>query len=199
MTVTADHVRQAAAEAHRALEPVADADWSVPAADLEWSVWKTGEHVADDQVFYAAQLIARPTHRQGYTPFEIKMWDEDARNEGLLRTIDVCAEILARVVETTGPDVRGYHVYGSSDAEGFAAMGAVETLIHTYDMTHALGLDWRPPADLSSVILERLFPEAPAGDHIDVLLWCCGRTALGDRPRQADDWRWEGRPRDERT
>jgi hypothetical protein len=197
MTVTADHVRQAAAALREALEPKVDADWNVPAGDLEWTVWETGVHVADDQVFYATQLIAQPEHRQGYTPFEVAMWDEGAKPEGVLRTIAVCAEILARIVESTPTDARGYHNYGNSDAEGFAAMGAIETLIHAYDMAAGLGLRWRPPADLSAVLVARLFPDAPEGDPVDVLLWCCGRAPLGDLERRTD-WRWDGRPHTER-
>ena len=69
MTVTADHVREAAQALRSALEPAAEADWQVPAGDLEWTVWETGVHVADDQVFYATQLIAQPGDRSGYTPF----------------------------------------------------------------------------------------------------------------------------------
>ncbi|MEP6666063.1 MAG: maleylpyruvate isomerase N-terminal domain-containing protein [Nocardioidaceae bacterium] len=191
MTVTPDHVRQAAAATRRALEPVVDADWSIPARDLEWSVWDTGVHIADDQVFYATQLIAQPGDHQGYTPFELTMWAKGARNEGMIRAIQVCAEILARVVATAGPDDRGYHVYGVSDAEGFAAMGIVETLVHTYDMAVGLGVDWRPPGDVSIVVLERLFLEAPVGDPSQVLLWCTGREPLGDLPRRAE-WRWDG-------
>jgi len=25
-----------------------------------------------------------------------------------------------------------------------------------------------------------------------VLLYCCGRTALGELPRQTEDWQWDG-------
>jgi uncharacterized protein (TIGR03083 family) len=196
MTVTSHHVRQAAAALREALEPGVDADWQVPAGDLDWTVWETGVHVADDQVFYATQLIAQPTHKQGYTPFEVAMWDE-AKPEGMLRTIEVCAEILARIVETTPPDARGFHNYGISDAEGFAAMGAIETMIHAYDMATGLGVEWRPPGDLSATLLARLFPDAPDGDPADVLLWCCGRASLGDLERRMD-WRWDGRPHTDR-
>ncbi|MFY9915413.1 MAG: maleylpyruvate isomerase N-terminal domain-containing protein [Nocardioidaceae bacterium] len=194
MPVTPDHVRASATELRHTLAPVIDAEWTIRAADLDWSVWDTGVHVADDLVFYAAQLIAQPIDRAGYTPFEVAMWggsEGGADNDGLVRTIEVCAEILARVVTTAGPDDRGFHTYGVSDAEGFAAMGVVETLVHAYDMSQAFGLARRPPGELSAVVLERLFPDAPDGDPTDVLLWCCGRTALGARPRQTV-WQWDG-------
>jgi hypothetical protein len=48
-----------------------------------------------------------------------------------------------------------------SDPEGFAAMGVVETLVHTHDLAEGLGLAWTPPSDLCSRVLARLFPDAP--------------------------------------
>ena len=34
----------------------------------------------------------------------------------------------------------------------------------------------------------------PSGDPADVLLYCCGRAALGELPRQTQ-WQWDGRVR----
>jgi hypothetical protein len=188
MPVPADLVGAAVAESRRALWPRVDADWSVPAPDLEWSCWQTGVHIADCLVFYASQIIDQP--EKGYVPFEITM-TSGAEPEGLLRTITVGGAILQCTVAAASPGDRGFHVYGTSDAEGFAAMGVVETLVHTYDIAAGLGLDWRPPADLCAPALARLFPDAPPGDPSDVLLWCAGRTAFNDRPRRAE-WRWDG-------
>jgi hypothetical protein len=61
--------------------------------------------------------------------------------------------------------------------------------VHTYDIARGLGSDWRPPAELCVPVLQRLFPDAPDGDPTDVLLWCTGRAALGDKDRLAQ-WRW---------
>jgi hypothetical protein len=182
-------VTKAVTEMRDTLLPVAGADWNVPAAGLEWSCWKTGVHVADSLVYYAAQIIDQPA--EGYVPFEISMLSE-ADPHGLLRTLFVGGVILDRTTAGAGPGDRGFHNYGTSDAAGFAAMGVVETLVHTYDIARALGLDWSPPAGLCAPALGRLFPGAPAGDPSAVLLWCTGRAALGDRPRRTDDWRWDG-------
>jgi hypothetical protein len=192
MLVPPDLIAAAVAETRRALWPVVDADWSVLASDLEWSCWKTGVHVADDLVFYASQIIDQPA--EGYVPFQVTM-DDGAKPDGLLRTIAVCGAILQHAVAAAQPGDRGYHVYGTSDAEGFTAMGVVETLVHTYDIATALGLDWRPPAEMCAPVLARLFPDAPAGDPSAVLLWCAGRTTLDGRPRRAQ-WRWDGTVRD---
>lgn len=188
MTVPPGLVTDAVAQTRHALQPCIGADWSVPALDLDWSCWKTGVHIADDLVFYASQIIAQPA--EGWVPFEIAM-TAGAEPEDLLAAIGACGTILERTVAAADPGDRAYHVYGTSDAEGFAAMGVVETLVHTYDIAQALGVGWRPPGRLCAPVLARLFPGSPDGDPAEVLLWCTGRTALGDRPRRAQ-WRWDG-------
>lgn len=130
-------VRDAVAETRRALLPAVEADWSVPAHELEWSCWDTGLHIADDLLFYAMQVIDQTPG--GYVPVELRMWD-GAQPEGMLRSILTCGEILAIVSASAPPDARGHHTYGVSDPEGFAAMGVLETVVHTYDI--ALGLGW---------------------------------------------------------
>jgi hypothetical protein len=72
-------------------------------------------------------------------------------------------------------------------------MGVVETLIHTFDVVRGLNPadQWRPPTELAAPVIARLFPHAPSGDPADVLLYCCGRAALGALPRQTL-WRWDG-------
>jgi hypothetical protein len=188
MTVPAGLVTDAVTEITGVLGPHADADWSVAAHDLDWSCWQTGVHIADDLAFYAAQIIdQRP---ESWVPFEITM-TAGADPDGLLRTISVCGAILDNAVAAAGPADRGYHIYGTSDAGGFAAMGVVETLVHGYDIAQALGTGWRPPGRLCAPVLARLFPGSPDGDPSDVLLWCAGRSSLGDRARRSQ-WRWDG-------
>jgi len=36
-----------------------------------------------------------------------------------------------------------------------------------------------------------LFPDAPAGEPDQVLLWCAGRAPLGELSRRTQ-WRWDG-------
>jgi hypothetical protein len=50
-----------------------------------------------------------------------------------LESVDI-ATLLSLTVRASGPEVRAYHSWGTSDAAGFAAMGAVEILVHTYDI-----------------------------------------------------------------
>lgn len=179
-----------------ALRNYAERDWhATRAADLEWSCWDTALHVIDDLYFYAVQLIYAPLER-AYLHSELAL-DKDATVPRLLDAIPAHGELLRRTVAAAAPGDRAYHVYGISDREGFAAMGVVETLIHTYDIVRGFDADssWRPPGQLAAPVIQRLFPNAPKGDASDVLLYCCGRAPLGERPRQ-EAWRWDGRPRE---
>lgn len=113
----------------------------------------------------------------------------------LLQALEACGALLAAMVTTTPADTRAWHPYGTSDPEGFAAMGVTEILIHGHDAAQGLGVPWEPPADLCARALRRLFPGAPAGAlPWAALLWAAGRAALPDRPRLSQ-WRWHSEPR----
>ncbi len=177
-----------------ALRPFTDRDWrSITAQDLEWSVWDTMVHVNDDLYFYAAQILL--ADEDDYICFELSA-DDHATPERLLTGLAAQGSLLAAVVAAADPGSRAHHVYGASDASGFAAMGVVETLVHTYDALH--GLDdtstWKPPDELATPVLERLFPHAPPAETSsagELLLYMCGRIPLRERPRLAE-WRWYG-------
>jgi hypothetical protein len=120
--------------------------------------------------------------------------DRAAGPAGLLQVLEASGALLVAMVRTTPPRVRAHHVYGVSDPEGFAAMGIVETLVHTDDLAEGLGLAWAPPADLCSRVLARLFPDAPqTTDPWPTLLWATGRAELPGHPRLTT-WRWYGTP-----
>jgi len=175
-----------------ALAPYVGRDWrSARARDLDWSVWDTVVHVNDDLYFYAAQVLL--ADRSDYICFELSA-DAHADPRRLLAAFTTHARLLAGAVASAPPSSRAHHVYGVSDPGGFAAMGVVESLIHTYDAVHGLDSSstWRPPDDLAAPVLSRLFPDAPPGlaeSSGDVLLYLCGRTSLADVPRLTD-WRW---------
>ncbi|MGD3108879.1 hypothetical protein [Streptomyces sp. YGL11-2] len=174
-----------------------------PAGSLEWDCWETVEHLSDDLFAYAVQLGPRTPPLTGNVPY---VWerrrpggpanavhaDRAAGPAGLLQTLEASGALLVAMVRTTPPQVRAYHPFGVSDPEGFAAMGAVETLVHTHDLAEGLGLDWSPPAEVCARVLTRLFPDAPAeAEPWPALLWATGRTALPGLPRRTS-WRWDG-------
>ncbi|MFI6118008.1 hypothetical protein [Kitasatospora sp. NPDC051164] len=205
MPVRGEHVRQAVAHCVDALEDVPAARWHAPAGGLEWTCWETLEHLADDLLTYAlrfglAQPIAVPrvplriSSDRPDGPANVIFGDHEAGPEGLLTVVEACGGLLATVVETTDATTLAPHVFGASDPEGFAAMGVVETLVHTHDITQGLNRVWEAPQDLSERVLARLFPDVLVIDTPwSTLLWATGRIETPDRPRRTN-WRWHGAP-----
>ncbi|GAA2486740.1 hypothetical protein [Terrabacter carboxydivorans] len=187
MAVLSDLVQRAGLEMQAVLLPAADLGWEVRAGDLDWTCLATAAHLADDLFSYASQVIAQP--EVGYLPIEAVI-EPSAGNAEILRAVQMCGRLLALAVDSMPAEARAWHPYGTSDPEGFAAMGVVEVLVHCYDTTRGLGLDWAPPAECCSPVLERLFPDAPQGDPSEVLLHVTGRAALADRPRLTQ-WAWD--------
>jgi uncharacterized protein (TIGR03083 family) len=181
-----DLVTSVTGETRAALAPFLDADWSVPAPGLEWSCREVAAHLADSYFAHAARVVAQPT--EWFVPAGVVV-DEPQDPAQLLDVIDACAGLLRAAAMSADPASRAWHVWGASDPAGSVAMGAAEGLVHTWDVSSGLGGDWRPPAELCRPVVDRLFPDAPDGDAGDALLWCTGRIALPDRPRQ-ERWRW---------
>ena len=196
--VTADDVLAAVAASVAALRP--GGDWSAPAGDLAWTCWGTVEHVADDLVFYAMQL-AVPSYDR-YLPLEAAARypggepnairaDPAAGPDGLFAVLTASGALLAAMVRVTPPHVRGHHTFGPADPEASAAMGVLETVVHTADVAGGLGLGYRPDPGRCERVLARLFPEVkPAADPWTTLQWATGRIALPARPRRVE-WRWD--------
>ncbi|THA61262.1 VOC family protein [Streptomyces sp. A0958] len=205
LPVTADDVTEAVRLTVDTLAAAADADWRVPAGTLRWDCWETVEHLSDDLFAYAVQLGPRTPSLETEVPYRWAPqrdggpWnavfaDPEAGTAGLLQTLEASGALLSAMVRTAAPDVRSYHGYGVSDPEGFAAMGVVETLVHTHDIAEGLGLTWAPAADLCDRALARLFPDAPEDeDRWTVLLWSTGRADLPGHER-VTSWKWHSAP-----
>ncbi|MFE9361841.1 VOC family protein [Streptomyces sp. NPDC006978] len=205
LPVTADDVTLAVRLAVDTLAASPVDDWRVPAGSLTWDCWETVEHLSDDLFAYAVQLGPRRPSLETEVPYR---WapdreggpsnsvfaDPGAGAAGLLLTLEASGALLTAMVRTASPDLRSYHSHGVSDPEGFAAMGIVETLVHTHDVAAGLSLSWTPPRDLCDRVLARLFPDAPDDeDRWAVLLWSTGRADLPGRAR-VTSWRWHGAP-----
>ncbi|MFB7233815.1 maleylpyruvate isomerase N-terminal domain-containing protein [Streptomyces sp. NPDC056269] len=205
-SVTADDLDQAVQLAVAVLREAPPASWNDNAGSLEWDCWETVEHLSDDLFAYAAQLGPRTPPLDGEVPFVYEPRrpggpantihaNREAGPAGLLQVLEASGALLVAMVRTTPSQTRAHHVFGASDPEGFAAMGIVETLVHTHDLAQGLGLAWNPPADLCSRVLLRLFPDAPSStDPWLTLLWATGRGELPGHPRLTT-WRWHGTPR----
>jgi hypothetical protein len=176
-------VEQAVVEMVRVLTPYETRDWERPAGPLEWSCWTTAAHVAHDLLAYAGQVTAQPV--DGYLPFDLVV-RSDAAPGDVLQVVIASGRLLSSALAAVEPDARAWH-WGATDPGGFAALGVSEILLHTHDITQGLGISWRPPETLCAAVLGRLFPDAPGGDPVQVLLWCTGRADLDDR-RRVTSW-----------
>ncbi|MGE6738508.1 hypothetical protein, partial [Streptomyces sp. NPDC059900] len=185
--VTPDDLDRAVQLALGVLRGAPSDAWDGKAGSLEWDCWETVEHLSDDLFAYAAQLGPRQPPLDDEVPF---IWEprrpggpsnaihanRAAGPAGLLQVLEASGALLIAMVRTAPPTTRAYHGFGISDPEGFAAMGIVETLVHTYDLAEGLGLPWAPPADICARALVRLFPDAPHDtDPWPTLLWATGR------------------------
>ncbi|MET9699749.1 GNAT family N-acetyltransferase [Streptomyces sp. NPDC006529] len=188
----AQHIDEAVSLTTAALRGVADRDWSVPAAGLDWSCYDTAVHVAGDFTAYAGQLAARAA--DGWVPFEITA-DPGTTPAGVVRIIEATGGILSAAVATSPSEARAWHPYGAGGADAFAAMGVLEALVHTHDVLDGLGsAGWEPSAELCAAVLDRLFPHAPrTAAPWPTLLWATGRGDLPGLPRLAA-WRWHADP-----
>lgn len=197
--VTGDDVRTAAGWLARHLAPYAVEAFDAQAGPVRWSCWTTVEHVVDDLLAYALQLAALP--RLAYVPLvgprgedEIAHVDRAAGTAGLAEAVVGGGELLATLADTRPADARAFHPYGLADADGFAAMGVVEVLVHGHDVLLGLTGEHVPfPAGLAARVLARLFPdvEPVADEDADLLLlWATGRGELPGRARRTR-WRWD--------
>ena len=188
-SVAGQPIDEAVAEMLAVLTPHADEDWQVRAGSLEWSCWTTAAHVAHDLVAYAAQVAGRAT--AGYLPFDLVIAPDAAPRE-VLDVVAACGRLLSDAVTSVGPGPVAWH-WGMSDAAGFAAMGVAEVLVHTYDITQGLGIEWLPPEPLCEPVVDRLLPSSPPGRASEVLLWATGRADLTGHPR-VGEWVWRAAP-----
>nr|WP_031170964.1 GNAT family N-acetyltransferase [Streptomyces durhamensis] len=188
--INGDDVTEAVAGCTAMLRAALERDWSaVRAGRLEWDCHATAVHVADDLIAYAANLAGRA--QDDYVPFELKL-DEGTGNAGLLHVIETTGALLTAAVRTAPAQARGFHPYPfrSADAEGFAAMGVAEVLLHTHDMAEGLGIPYEPPAELVVSLLACLFPHVQPGPAPwPTLLWATGRGELPGRA-PVTGWRW---------
>lgn len=198
-STTVAALREATAWLVDALGNVPDADLGRRAGPLEWDCWTTLDHVGDCLLGYALQVTSGyPT---GYLPLEGIDRGEDfihfPREDGVagVRTaLPPLSRVLESVALTTSPDLRAHHGYGASDPAGFAAMGAVETLLHGHDVLTGLGAAPVLPERPAEVVLARLFAghDLPDTDPATQLLWAAGRTSVPGRADVGPDWRWDG-------
>lgn len=138
------------------LEPLVALDWSVTAGTLDWTCRETLVHVGHDLLAYAAQVAGRA--QDAYLPLDLVIRDDASVSE-VLAVVEACGGLLVAALRAAGPDTRAWH-FGPCDVSGFAALGVAEVVLHTYDITQGLNVNWRIPAKFSTRVLARLAPDA---------------------------------------
>ena len=186
-----DDVTAATEAVAAALEPAADDPerWGGPAGTLRWTCTATLAHAVDCLFWYAAALARRST-----AGISVSEANPTGRPDVLVDSLRSGGALLAIAVASAGPQDRGWHLFGSADRSGWAAMGADEVLIHGADIAAGLGVSFVPPAGVADGVVRRLFPWAPTdGDPWSRLLWANGRAPLGDLPASRR-WRFHCAP-----
>lgn len=160
-----------------------DADWSVPAGTLEWSCLQTAEHTVDCVFSFAFFLASRkedgyPNFGElhalpGATPADMVEGLKAAIE--MLRAVIVAAPATAQATIWRNPSVR------VATPSEFASRGALELLLHGFDVCAGLGLTLRPPHDLCGRLLTSTtdypgcHPYVPSDDPWSDLLARSGR------------------------
>jgi uncharacterized protein (TIGR03083 family) len=171
------------------LEPLSARDWSVAAGTLDWTCRETLAHIGHELLAYATQVAGRVPDSP--LPLDLVIRD-DAPVGDVLSAVEACGGLLVAALRAAAPDTRAWH-FGSCDASGFAALGVAEVVLHMYDISRGLEVEWWPPAKFSTRILARLAPDAAAQQRrktgkrqhsTQVLLRHTGR------PGDVGPWQW---------
>ena len=183
-------LRRTTEECASFLDSLVGLDWTARIPDIDWDIATAIAHATTALMWYSMDLRAGPeelsTQEIGVKP--------DSPPQELVRTMRTTSFLLASVIESTGPEVRGYHPWGMADASGFRAMACDELLVHTDDAARGLGSEFIPSAEIAGRTVDRLFPWAPSGyEAWATLKWANGRSGLADRPRLTK-WRWHCAP-----
>jgi hypothetical protein len=190
-----DDVRRAAALSLDALLPLANADWSQPAYGLEWSCWRTLQHLTSAIDWYG-MCLAMPSEE----PFRPRLLPQPVYSANyplplLLALLERQAAVLSIVAAASDPSARGFHTFGRPDPIGYVAMGCTEILLHTEDIVLSFGQQLRPPDDLCRGVVARLFPWAPTdASPWSTLRWATGRESLPGHQDTPPNWAWHASP-----
>ncbi len=179
-------VEAAVAEMLRVLGPHVSRDWEAPAGSLGWTCRQAAAHIAHDLFAYAGQVAAQPGG--AYLQCDLTVRPE-ASASSVLQVALATGQLLAEAVASAEPTSRGWH-FGLTDPSGFEAMGVGEALLHTYDIACGLEVPLTLPDRLCTLVLDRLFPDAPDGDPATVLLWATGRGPL-EGHSYVTEWVWK--------
>jgi Mycothiol maleylpyruvate isomerase N-terminal domain len=175
-TVVADVVD----ELDALLAVVPKSGWESPATSVDWTCWRTAEHIAGDFAHYAAQIIGQP--RDHYVKFGFDTSRASTPDE-LREVVRVAGGMLAAAVRTASPDGLGWHPHGFFTPVGFAAIGAAEGLVHGHDIAAGLSMAWSPKQQLCEQVLSTVFPDGERKAGATAFTTLLTQTGRDVRPR----------------
>jgi hypothetical protein len=131
-------------------------DWSAPAGTLEWSCFTTADHTVDGVFSYALDLASG--RLDVYPPFcELHALDGATPSDLVNGLLAVCT-MLSAVIAAAPADARavlfGLAQFGHGDPQDFAARGALELILHTYDVCTGLGVPFDPSREMCARLRE---------------------------------------------
>jgi hypothetical protein len=156
--ITTAHLHETARLVTEALSPHIDADWSVRAGTLEWSVDRTVEHMVGACAKYTLYLASGSKR---YIALSCSTSSGATRAEQLHSIVPV-AHGLACVAEWAPNGWTGFHSTGMMTAQDFLCLACEEFLLHTHDCVEGLGGRFVPPEGLAAAVLRSSYPGA---DH----------------------------------
>jgi uncharacterized protein (TIGR03083 family) len=135
-----------------ALTEFVDADWTTRTGVLEWTCWRTVDHIVDCLFSYALQIGAR-AHSE-YLPFEELHAKPEATPPDLVAGLRPMTALLTAVVRDSPETTTASDGVLELSLSDWCARAAYELVLHTHDVVSGLGRDLEPPLELCGVILE---------------------------------------------
>ncbi len=145
-----------AALAIGAWSAVTDSEWASTAATLEWSRFETADHTIDCVFSYAFFLAARA--QDAYPRFGEVHTVDGATPRDLVDGLRAMTNLLCAAVATAPPETRAIIWRRPEPTLGspndFAARGAHELALHTYDICADLDVAFDPSRDICQRLVD---------------------------------------------
>ena len=178
--------------AAREFERLPPTRWDAISSDIEWTVRRTVDHLADTMLLYSAYVARRARDRV----FPPRNGDASASNPELINAFESGAAVLERLLGDFGAHERAFHPSGLADLTGWIGLACTEIIVHTSDacgrntgaIPHEIDV-------IAGATVDRVLPWTPLdGSGVERLLWATGRAFLGELPPEPSDWWWHSAP-----
>ncbi|KUL37238.1 hypothetical protein ADL22_22410 [Streptomyces sp. NRRL F-4489] len=137
---------------------VREDQWEAPTPCTEWSVFDLVNHLTAEQL-WVPRLV-----RDGATIAELDGdFDGDQLGEDPVGAWDRAAAAAHAAFAGPGALRRSVHLsYGTTPADAYCTQMTADAVVHTWDLSRAIGADERLPAELVSAALREVEPYAGA-------------------------------------